>query len=216
MFNRYSESSFRDGPAEGADCAVRHILGRTTFMNRRIAIALLVLGSAVACSKSTEPVTPEVTQLQLDAVNPTNLTFAATNGLPTEPFHVAVGPTVSNAMAATAVFPDTLKLTTAQKESITSLRTAFETANKADLVSLKAIYEQASAANKAGKPAADVRAVLALSKPILARMAARFDTLKAAIAAVLTPAQRAWIAAHLIVTPPAGWMGPVGPATTTP
>jgi hypothetical protein len=171
-------------------------------MKRHIAIVML-LGAAAACSKSTAPATPEVTQLQLDAVNPTNLTFTATNGLPTEPFHVAVGPTVSNSLAASAVFPDSLKLTTAQSASISSLRSAFETANKADLLSLKAIYEQATAAKKAGKPAADVLALLALAKPILARMAARFETLKAAIAAVRTPAQRAWSAAHT-----------VGPATT--
>lgn len=183
-------------------------------MKRRIAIAVMLLGAAVACSKSTEPVTPEVTQLQLDAVDPTNLTFAATNGLPTEPFHVAVGPTVSNAAAASAVFPDSLKLTTDQKTQITALRSAFETSNKADLVQLKAIHDQASTAKKAGKAAADVRAILALAKPILARMAARFDALKVAIAGVLTPAQKAWIAAHTITLPPAGWMGPVGPATT--
>ena len=118
---------------------------------RRIAIAGLVLIAAVACSKSTAPVQADVSQLQLDAVNPTNLTFTATNGFPTEPFHVAVGPTTSNVEAARAAFPDSLKLTTSQLCAIAALRTTFEAANKADLLALNAIHEQATAAKKAGK-----------------------------------------------------------------
>jgi len=180
---------------------------------RRIAIAGLVLIAAVACSKSTAPVQADVSQLQLDAVNPTNLTFTATNGFPTEPFHVAVGPTTSNVEAARAAFPDSLKLTTSQLSAIAALRTTFETANKADLLALNAIHEQATAAKKAGKSAADIIALLNLAKPILTRLTARLDALRTAIEALLTPAQKAWIVAHAVVTPPVGWVRPLGPAT---
>ncbi len=182
-------------------------------MKRRLAAAVLILGTVVACSKSTEPVQPEVTQVQLDAVNPTNLTFNATSGLPTEPFNAPVPGTV-NATASRAAFPDSLKLTATQKSQIAALRTTFETANRTDIVSLKGIHDQASAAKKEGKSAAEVRAILNLSKPIIARMTARFEALRVSIAAVLTAAQKAWIASHSVIAPPPGWVGPVGPATT--
>ena len=183
---------------------------------RRIAVAALVLGTAVACSKSTAPVQADVSQLQLDAVNPTNLTFAATNGLPTEPFHVEVGPTGSNAQVTGAVFPDSLKLTTSQNKAITALRSTFETDNKTDLLALNAIYVQAAAAKKAGKGSADVVAILNLAKPILARLTARLESLRLAISALLTPTQKAWIVAHTVLAPPPGWVGPVGIVTTKP
>ncbi|MCX5765101.1 MAG: hypothetical protein NTU67_10855 [Gemmatimonadetes bacterium] len=185
-------------------------------MMRRIAIAALVLSTAVACSKSTAPVQADVSQLQLDAVNPTNLTFSATNGLPTEPFHVAVGLTGSNAQVTGAVFPDSLKLTTSQNKAITALRSTFETANKTDLLALNAIYVQAAAAKKAGKASADIIAILNLSKPILARLTTRLEALRVAIAALLTPTQKAWIVSHTVLAPPAGWVGPIGIVATNP
>lgn len=190
-------------------------------MKFRFAASLLLVSVAAACARSTQPVAVEVDQAALDAVSPTNLSFNATSGLPTEPFNTAT-PTsaapsnATNTTAATAPgapFPDSLKLTTEQKTKISALRSTFETANRADILALKDIYEKASAAKKDGKPAADIRAILNLAKPILARMNARFAQLTKDIEAVLTAAQKAWIAARKPVAPPVGWVGPVGPAT---
>jgi Spy/CpxP family protein refolding chaperone len=179
-------------------------------MKFRIAAAVLVLGVAAACTRGTEPVQAEVDQAQINAVDPTLLSFSATNGLPTEPFNASTPSAPSTANAPGAPFPDSLKLTAAQQTQIRALRSAFETANRVDILALKDIHERASAAKKADKPAADVRAILNLSKPILARMTARFQQLSADIAAVLTPAQKAWIAARKPIAPPVGWVGPVG------
>ena len=54
----------------------------------------------------------------------------------------------------------------------------------------------ARAAKQSGKSNDEVRTIIARSAPILARMNAAFAVLQAAIFAIYTPAQQAWITAH--------------------
>ena len=95
-----------------------------------------------------------------------------------------------------SLLPDSLKLSVEQKAAIAALHDAFMKANAADLAALQAIEQEAKAAVKAGKPRADVRAILAKAEPIRVRLDAAFRKLQADIWAVYTPAQRAWIETH--------------------
>jgi len=93
-------------------------------------------------------------------------------------------------------FPNDLGLTTEQKAAIEALHAAFETAHAADIAALHAIEADARAAKQAGKSMDEIRAILARGAPILARMESAFAALQAAIFAIYTPAQQAWITAH--------------------
>ena len=93
-------------------------------------------------------------------------------------------------------FPTELALTTEQKAAIAALHAAFETANAADIAALRAIEADARAAKQSGKSNDEIRTILARGAPILARMDTKFTALQAAIFAIYTPAQQAWLAAH--------------------
>jgi Spy/CpxP family protein refolding chaperone len=92
--------------------------------------------------------------------------------------------------------PDELKLTDAQKAQIKSLVDAYLAATRADRQALTAIIQEAIEAIKANKSREEVRAIIARGAPIHDRLVAAEAALKAAIDAVLTPEQRAWLAAH--------------------
>lgn len=115
--------------------------------------------------------------------------------------------------------PDSLKLTDAQKAAIKALHDAFAAAHKAQFDQLRAIREEARAAIQAGKTRAEVRAIMDKSRTIMEAMKADFEALRAAVAAILTPAQQAWAASHRrqgggpMGGPPLGARGgPMGPA----
>jgi Spy/CpxP family protein refolding chaperone len=95
-----------------------------------------------------------------------------------------------------SLLPDALKLTAEQKAAIAALHDAFMKATAADIAALQAIEKEARAAVAAGKSRDEVRAILAKSDPIRARLDAAFKKLQADIWAVYTPEQRAWIEAH--------------------
>ena len=152
-----------------------------------------------ACDKA--PTQPSLTA-ELDQVDPYVLTFSATNGLPSGPFHMPGPGSLGNARGPGAPFPDSLKLTQAQQDAIKALRDAFATAHATDLARLQAIHDQARAAMQAGKTRAEVRAILQAARPVLEGLKGAFDALHTAIEAVLTPAQKAWIAAHRPDGPP--------------
>lgn len=95
-----------------------------------------------------------------------------------------------------AQLPGELALTTEQKAAIAALHDAFKAATAADVAALQALESQARAAKQAGKSPEEIRAILQQGAPILARLAAAFATLQAAIWQVYTPEQRAWIEAH--------------------
>lgn len=105
--------------------------------------------------------------------------------------------------------PDSIKLTDAQKAAIKALHDAFAVAHKAQFTQLAAIHEQARAAFKAGKTRTEIAAILQTSRPIMEAMRADFDALRVAVGAILTPAQKAWAAAHQRTGPGMG-PGPMG------
>ena len=92
--------------------------------------------------------------------------------------------------------PDSLALTQGQKDSIQALRTAFRAANAGALDSLKAIFEKAREARRSGATREEVRAILVTGKPIGEALRPKVEALHAAIQAVLTDAQKAWLAAN--------------------
>lgn len=95
-----------------------------------------------------------------------------------------------------AGFPDELRLTAEQKAAIAALHEAFKAAIAADVEALRAIEAEARAARQAGKSREEIRAILAPAIPILARIHAAYEELRADIWAVYTPEQRAWIESH--------------------
>jgi len=151
-------------------------------MKLRIAAVIAALAVVAACEKNTTaPLASE------DAV----LAFNAQNLLDSASM-VPRGPAFDNGRG----LPDSLKLTAAQEAAIKALHDAFAAAHKAQFDQLKAIHDEALAAIKAGKTRDEVRAILEKAKPIMDAMKADFDALRAAVAAILTPAQKAWAAAH--------------------
>jgi Spy/CpxP family protein refolding chaperone len=161
----------------------------------------LVAGALLLAACEKGPTEPSLSA-QLDQVDPYVLTFSATNGLPAGPFHIPGPGSRFDARGPGAPFPDSLKLTDAQQAAIKALRDAFESAHAADLAKLQAIHDQARDAIKTGKTRAEVRAILETAKPILESLKGAFDALRDAIANVLTPAQKAWIASHRPDGPP--------------
>ena len=139
---------------------------------------------------------------QLNLVDPYVLTFNASDGLPAGPFHVPGPGSRFDAKGPGMPFPDSLKLTDAQKAAIQALRDAFDVAHKDDLAALEAIRKEAFDAIKAGKAREDVKKIFEKAKPILDRLKPSFDVLRTAISNVLTAAQKAWIASHRPDGPP--------------
>ncbi|MEA3245426.1 MAG: Spy/CpxP family protein refolding chaperone [Gemmatimonadota bacterium] len=180
--------------------------------SRLMAVAAGALVFA-ACDRA--PTTPDQLQASLDAVDPVVVTFGATQGLPGGPFGDRNGPpfmggmpfggapaAAADARGPGAPLPDSLRLTEAQKAQIQALVAAFVAANAADLATMKAAHDAARDAIKAGATRDEVRAILEAAKPAADRVRAAAEALRTAIAAVLTPAQRAWIDAHKPDRPP--------------
>ena len=111
-------------------------------------------------------------------------------------YAVSPAASVDAAGIGAAKLPEELHLTVEQKAAIAALHDAFMRATATDIAALRAIEQEAHAAIKAGKPRAEVRAILERAAPILLRVQAAFRKLQADIWAVYTPEQRAWIEAH--------------------
>ena len=92
--------------------------------------------------------------------------------------------------------PDELRLTDDQRAQIRALVDAFQQSTKADREALGAILREAHQAIEAKKSRTEVQAILARGDDIRRRLSAAEAKLKSDIDAVLTPEQRAWIAAH--------------------
>ena len=107
-----------------------------------------------------------------------------------------------------APLPDSLALTQAQQDSIEALKAAFKAANAEPLGRLKAIFDEAKAARQAGKTRDEVHAILEKARAIRDALKPAVEALHAAIRAVFTPAQRAWLDANRPPMP--GGMGPMG------
>lgn len=92
--------------------------------------------------------------------------------------------------------PPALALTTEQSSEIRALFEAFLAATAADREQLAAIRREAAEARQAGRPAQEVRAILARGEDARRRLAEAEASLHRSVLAVLTPAQRAWLAGH--------------------
>ena len=92
--------------------------------------------------------------------------------------------------------PDSIKLTDAQTAAIKALHDAFAAAHATQFAQIKAIHEAARAAHKAGKTRLEVMIILSQSWPIMLSMQPDFAVMRAQVAAILTPAQKQWRAAH--------------------
>ena len=165
----------------------------------------------VAC---TEPTSPGLAD-EINAVDPVVVTFAATQGLPGGPIGEHNGPPFLGGMPFVgapasaadghgpgAAFPDSIKLTDAQKTQIAALVAAFTLANATDLAAMKAAHEAARAAHQAGKSREEIKAILDGAKAAADRVHTAAGALHTAIQNVLTPAQRAWLDAHRPDRPP--------------
>jgi Spy/CpxP family protein refolding chaperone len=93
--------------------------------------------------------------------------------------------------------PAALRLTDAQRARIDSLLRAFADATRADAALVVDAARRAEAAFRAGRPAAEVRAILDAAADARRRLEGAGRALAAALLAVLTPEQRAWLEAQL-------------------
>jgi len=168
---------------------------------------------AAACDRG--PTNPDTMQADFDAADPVVVTFAATQGLPGGPFGIPGGEPfmagmpfmggfgmMANGRGPGAPFPDSLKLTDAQKTTIKALVDAFAAANAADLAAMKAAHVKAREAHKAGATREAIKAILDAAKPAAERVRTAAEALRVAIGNVLTAAQKAWLEAHKPDHPP--------------
>lgn len=148
---------------------------------RRIAFFTLAALSLAACSsESTAPDSPDLAFGA--ALTGTALTIAG--GYEADIYQTRL----FNGL------PDSLKLSADQEARIRALVVAFEAATKADRDALNALLRQAG---NGGRPSREaMREALTKGAPIIARLQAAGNKLKADIDAILTAEQRAWIAAN--------------------
>lgn len=93
--------------------------------------------------------------------------------------------------------PDSIKLTSDQQAKIKALIDAFKSSTKADHDALEALLRNARDLGRNRTTGADsVAKLLAKGAEVTQRLAAAQAKLKADIDAILTPEQRAWLAAH--------------------
>lgn len=93
--------------------------------------------------------------------------------------------------------PDSIALSADQKAKIKALVDAFQTSTKADHDALQALLKSARDLGRGSTSGADsVGKLLAKAAVITQRLAAAQAKLKSDIDAILTPAQRAWLASH--------------------
>ena len=92
--------------------------------------------------------------------------------------------------------PDSLKLSAEQQAQIQSLLAQFAQATAADRAALAAIMQQAREAAAAGKTREEIRQILAQGDPIRHRLHEAEAALHAALDAVLTAEQKAWLASQ--------------------
>jgi hypothetical protein len=109
---------------------------------------------------------------------------------------VQSGPRPFDGRSIRPAFPDSIALTDEQKAEMLALRTAFRTANQVQIDSLRSIFQAAHAARQDGATREEVRAILATGRPIAEALRPAVRALHVALRAVLTDAQRAWIAAN--------------------
>ena len=135
------------------------------------------------------------------------LALLACDGSSTAPRAPAADPVLAAEVAAAQTFasmlavemggpgrlPEELRLTDDQKAAIAVLTRQFADATAADRAALEEILRAAKAAHDAGRPAPEIRALLAQARPIRQRLELAHAAYRQAVLALLTPAQRAWL-----------------------
>jgi Spy/CpxP family protein refolding chaperone len=154
---------------------------------RKAILLTLTVATLTACNESSAP----VGNADLDALTSLSMGGGIAYGI--SGVHPGRGLPELRRLHA---LPDSIALTAAQETEIDALLTAFQTVNRADLDSLGAIFARAREAVKQGATRAEVQAILGTGAAIQARVAIRVAELRAAIDAVLTPSQRAWLASR--------------------
>ena len=92
------------------------------------------------------------------------------------------------------MLPDSIALTASQEAEISALLEAFQAQYRTELDALNAIHERAHAARDSGATREQVHAILVAGDSIRARLTEPLGQLRDAINAVLTEAQKAWLA----------------------
>lgn len=93
-------------------------------------------------------------------------------------------------------FPDSIALSAEQRAQMLALRQAFRAEHQEALDDLRAIFQAARAARADGATREEVRAILVTARPIVEALRPDVIALHTALRALLTDAQRAWIAAN--------------------
>jgi len=106
--------------------------------------------------------------------------------------------------------PAELQLSAEQREAIRRINMEFARANKADLDALTAITREAITARRNGATPEAIRAILERSRSTRERLAPAFAGLARSLNAVLTDAQRAWLADNARRLGPQ--LPPIGPS----
>lgn len=107
-----------------------------------------------------------------------------------------VGPRPFDGRTIRPNFPDSLALSDEQRAQMLALRVAFRAEHQDALDSLRAIFQAAHAARHDGATREEIRAILATGRPIGEALRPDVIALHQALLAVLTDAQRAWLAAN--------------------
>jgi Spy/CpxP family protein refolding chaperone len=98
-------------------------------------------------------------------------------------------------------FPDSLKLSQTQLDSIRTLRETFRVENKNLLDTLKVVFEQARTTRQNGATRQEIVAILAQARTTQQTLRPLVKKLHEDIFAVFTPAQKAWVTQHRRVRP---------------
>ncbi len=106
------------------------------------------------------------------------------------------GPRPFDGRTIRPAFPDSIALTDEQRAEMLALRQAFRAEHQDAIDSLRAVFQAAHAARQDGATREEIRAILATGRPIADALRPDVRALHEALRAVLTDAQRAWIAAN--------------------
>lgn len=106
------------------------------------------------------------------------------------------GPRPFDGRSIRPAFPDSIALTDEQRAQMLTLRMAFRAEHQAELEALRDIFQEARLARLEGATREEVRAILVTGRPIAEALRPDVRALHEALRAVLTDAQRAWLAAN--------------------
>jgi Spy/CpxP family protein refolding chaperone len=153
---------------------------------RRTALIVVAALALAACSNESTSPAGDISQISDFAIGAYGTALTSAGGYDADLFQLRL----LNGL------PDDLKLTPEQQAKIKALVDAFHAATKADRDALAGILHEAMAAISAHKSRAEVKAILDKGVAIRQRLAAAEAKLRADIEAILTPEQKAWLAAH--------------------